>query len=196
MNDKIYEIRVSDYDINVSYLFTHIDNISEEQFNQDVKFILNKYGNEYLKQESQQVDGCKWIYYVIPMLEKDFGYKLVHPEICDLPNDIENPSEHYKGIYDKALIDKMIEHNVELDKKFEEEYLKRNENVIKNETKDSISQKLAYGMWNDKDRIAYLFITDETYTYGEIAERLGLDLKVVVDICNELEAEGKIKLDL
>ena len=84
---------------------------------------------------------------------------------------------------------------MELDKKFEEEYLERHKNDIQNESNDSIQERMSSSVWNDRDRVAYLFITDITYTYGEIAEKLGLDLKVVVDICNKLEAEGKIKLD-
>ena len=37
-----------------------------------------------------------------------------------------------------------------------------------------------------------LFKKGETLYYSDIAERLGLDLEVVVDICNELEDKGII----
>lgn len=37
-----------------------------------------------------------------------------------------------------------------------------------------------------------LFKTGQTLYYSDIAERLGLDLELVVDICNELEDKGII----
>jgi hypothetical protein len=43
-----------------------------------------------------------------------------------------------------------------------------------------------------KQEIAALFSGDEVLDYGDIADRLGLDLGLVVDICNELEEEGVI----
>jgi len=43
-----------------------------------------------------------------------------------------------------------------------------------------------------KQEIAALFSGDEVLYYGDIAERLDLDLETVVDICNELEDEGII----
>jgi len=43
-----------------------------------------------------------------------------------------------------------------------------------------------------KSKIVELFKTEETLDYGTIVERLQLSLPLVVDICNELEEEGKI----
>lgn len=46
-----------------------------------------------------------------------------------------------------------------------------------------------------KKEIRKLFSESNTLYYSDIAERLGLDLELVVDICNELQRQGKIKVD-
>lgn len=43
-----------------------------------------------------------------------------------------------------------------------------------------------------KSEIVRLFQTSDVLDYGEIAEKLQIDLPLVVDICNELEREGII----
>ena len=47
--------------------------------------------------------------------------------------------------------------------------------------------------WEAKQKIERLFEKGKTLWYSDIAELLGLDLGLVVDICKELELEGKIK---
>jgi len=46
-----------------------------------------------------------------------------------------------------------------------------------------------------KQEIQELFIGDRTLYYSDIAEELQLDLRLVVDICHELEAVGEIEVD-
>ena len=46
-----------------------------------------------------------------------------------------------------------------------------------------------------KKEIRELFQTGETLFYSDIATRLGLDLKLVVDICDELVEEGEVGID-
>lgn len=46
-----------------------------------------------------------------------------------------------------------------------------------------------------KKEIRKLFSEGQILYYSDIAEKLGLDLQLVVDICNELQKEGKIKVD-
>lgn len=45
-----------------------------------------------------------------------------------------------------------------------------------------------------KDKIEQLFASGRVFCYSDIAWELGLDLEVVVNICNELMEEGKIKI--
>lgn len=51
----------------------------------------------------------------------------------------------------------------------------------------------------DKDQakreIRELFQKEETLYYGDIEEKLGIELSLVVEICNELMAEGEIEVD-
>jgi len=44
-----------------------------------------------------------------------------------------------------------------------------------------------------KNRIESLFIKHKELGYGDIIEKSGLDLEIVIEICAELEKEGKIK---
>jgi len=46
-----------------------------------------------------------------------------------------------------------------------------------------------------KQEIQQLFSSDRTLYYSDIAEELGLDLKLVVEICRELEEAGAIEVD-
>lgn len=46
-----------------------------------------------------------------------------------------------------------------------------------------------------KKEISQLFSEGKTLYYSDIAERLNLDLQLVVKICNELHKRGEIKID-
>ncbi len=46
-----------------------------------------------------------------------------------------------------------------------------------------------------EQQICRLFAKGKTLYYSDIAESLGLDLKMVVDICNKLQKRGEIKVD-
>jgi Mn-dependent DtxR family transcriptional regulator len=46
-----------------------------------------------------------------------------------------------------------------------------------------------------KQEIQQLFSSGRTLYYSDIAEELRLDLKLVVDICRELEENGEVKVD-
>jgi oligoendopeptidase F len=46
-----------------------------------------------------------------------------------------------------------------------------------------------------KKEIRQLFSEGKTLYYSDIAEHLGLDLQLVVEICNELQKSGEIEID-
>ena len=46
-----------------------------------------------------------------------------------------------------------------------------------------------------KEEIRNLFSTGQMLYYSDIAKKLSLDLKMVVDICNELQKSGEIDID-
>jgi len=65
--------------------------------------------------------------------------------------------------------------------------------VIEVDGRDSIT---VYGnRWEAKQKIERLFKKGKTLWYSDIAEILGLNLKLVVKICRELVEEGKIEVD-
>ncbi len=46
-----------------------------------------------------------------------------------------------------------------------------------------------------KEEIRRLFSSGKTFYYSDIAQELGLDLEMVVGICNELQKQGEIGVD-
>lgn len=65
--------------------------------------------------------------------------------------------------------------------------------AIEVDERDSIT---VYGdRWEAKQKIERLFKERKELWYSDIAEILGLDLKLIVDICRELVEEGKIEID-
>jgi len=46
-----------------------------------------------------------------------------------------------------------------------------------------------------KQEIQQLFSSGRTLYYSDIAEELGLDLELVVDVCRELEENGEVKVE-
>ena len=46
-----------------------------------------------------------------------------------------------------------------------------------------------------KQEIQQLFSSGRTLYYSDIAEELGLDLELVVDVCRELEESGEVKVE-
>ena len=46
-----------------------------------------------------------------------------------------------------------------------------------------------------KEEILDIFQSEDTLFYSDIAKRLGIDLQLVVEICQELEEEGDIEVD-
>ena len=87
----------------------------------------------------------------------------------------------------------------------------RNENLILRDTIYKINERLAViesclpservivlreiSREKAKDEIYKLFSSGETLYYSDIAQELGLDLELVVDICTELQKQGEITID-
>ncbi len=87
----------------------------------------------------------------------------------------------------------------------------RNENLILRDTIRKIEERLTnieaslpsekviilreLSKEDAKDEIKKLFSSGKTLYYSDIAQQLGLDLELVVDICNELQEQGEITID-
>ena len=114
---NLFKLEWCDYDMNDEYLFTH-DNKTEQEFKEDVQFLLVKYGNEYIEQERGWVGANYWIKYVAPKLV-ELGYKEVKPiewsffggSILSSENIIRNDDLKWKEIVGKELFSKAIEAN-------------------------------------------------------------------------------------
>jgi hypothetical protein len=72
-----------------------------------------------------------------------------------------------------------------------EERIKSLENAL---PKEKIVILREIPMEKAEKEILELFSKGQTLYYSDIAEQLGLDLKLVVEICNKLQTEGKIEV--
>jgi len=87
----------------------------------------------------------------------------------------------------------------------------RNENIILKEILNKIEERLStleasqprekvivlreLSVDDAKKEIKKLFATGRTLYYSDIARELGLDLRMVVDICDALQTQGEITVD-
>lgn len=80
---KIFELRYDDWDIGFHYHFLHEDESKNQKiFEEDICFLMKKYGEEYLKKE--HINPCieRWVGFIIPKLE-ELGYKQYTFETVD-----------------------------------------------------------------------------------------------------------------
>lgn len=75
-NDKIFEISWLDFEGGIDYLFYHPEK-DENQFEEDVQYLMKEYGDEYINQEDIFVGKLDWITYVIPKMEEELGYQKI-----------------------------------------------------------------------------------------------------------------------
>ena len=119
---KLFELSWSDYEMYYYYLFTH-KNKTEEEFKEDVKFLLRKYGYDYLKSEDSWAGASDWIKFISPKMS-ELGYSPIEPIRCGFegayiikknrPDTIE-----WGGVVGEELLYKAILHNHNLQKRLE-----------------------------------------------------------------------------
>jgi hypothetical protein len=108
LNSKIFELSWINYEDRLSFLYFH-ENKTKEQFNEDVKILIIKYGEEYLNQEEVWAGVDRWIKFISAKLP-ELGYTLISPqrtvfggsEIIDV-EDTEWCSVVGPDLFDKAI---------------------------------------------------------------------------------------------
>lgn len=114
---KLFKLSWVDWDSGLHFLFCHTDEtITQERFEEDVKALLLKYGNEYIEQEKSWVGLDSWVQYIALKLS-ELGYQPVEPinyslaggMILDGDNDIEETG--LLDIVGKDLCDAAIAKN-------------------------------------------------------------------------------------
>ena len=136
---KLFELHWHWYEEQVSYLFMHPGDKTQEEFNAEVELLLFKYGNEYLESETSWVGAPDWMEFIVPKM-KEFGYESIEPISYSFfgAHLIEGDDEDDKNwgkIVGKELLEKAIEHNSKLREKLNnntrEDYLKIKEEHLK-----------------------------------------------------------------
>lgn len=109
-----------------SYLFIHI-NKTKDQFKEDVKSLLIKYGKDYIKSEEEHWTGAhSWIEFISNKME-ELGYEKVIPIRESffggyILEENDEESEKWGEIVGKDLLKEAIDHN----KKVKEDMDERN----------------------------------------------------------------------
>lgn len=130
----LFKLTWTDWEMENSYLFTH-DNKTGEAFNNDVKWMLVRYGEEYLAlAEKEKVWACAdaWIHFIAGKLP-ELGYVEVEPlraiftgnYIIEEGNS-KSEQHEWKKIVGEKLFNRAIElnkgicdyYNIDMDKVF------------------------------------------------------------------------------
>jgi hypothetical protein len=77
---KVYKLAWMWYEDDEYYLFTHPKS-NQKKFDQDVRDILRKYGNDYINKESWNVGASGWVKYAAGKLP-ELGYVPVSVTSC------------------------------------------------------------------------------------------------------------------
>jgi hypothetical protein len=113
----IFELAWSWYEDYQPHLFSH-ENKTREEFEQDAKFLLKKYGPEYLDQETSWAQAPGWITYVVKKFP-ELGYKIIEPERVSVFGSYiiegdEEDLEFGKNFVGTDLLNQAIDHNINL----------------------------------------------------------------------------------
>lgn len=119
---QFFELRWEWYEYLNYYLFTHPEK-SQEDFKQDVKSLLIKYGNDYLANEKSWAGVNEWVDFVAKKMP-ELGYQPIQPvtesffgaHIID--GDDEDNNAWGKVVGD-GLLRKAIKHNNRIRKKID-----------------------------------------------------------------------------
>ena len=121
----IFELASTGYEDYIPYLFEH-DSKTEKQFSRDVKFMLNKYCDAFLKQEKTSVSAGELIGFVAPKM-KELGYKQIKPFQVSIFGCCICQTTEYEGlskILNKKLFNKILSHNKKKKLERKKEYMK------------------------------------------------------------------------
>jgi hypothetical protein len=72
---KLFELGWTWHEESTSYLFIH-PHKTDEEFKEDIHFLLRKYGNEYIENEECYVSADNWITYIVDKMS-ELGYEKV-----------------------------------------------------------------------------------------------------------------------
>ena len=117
-NNQLFELSWSWYEDYSYYLFTH-SNKTQEQFRKDVKTLLRKYGDAYLKQEKSWAGANDWIRYISGKMP-ELGYVPVSPVVKGffgayiIDGGKSDEDKEWGKIVGKDLLNKAVEHNKKL----------------------------------------------------------------------------------
>lgn len=75
---KVFKLQWQDWEVTYTYLFSHPNpQQTQEQFISDINTLLEKYGKEYIDQETSWISAYHWIEFIIPLLSKEYGYQQI-----------------------------------------------------------------------------------------------------------------------
>jgi len=144
---KIYDLAWSwDEDYSVTQ-FTHPDNPSKEQWHEDVKKMLKKYGEEYLKQETGWAGASDWITFVgtkmpelgySPHAKDTFAWSFFGAFILGDDGGREDEDDiKWKEIVGPDVYKKAIAHNEKIRKAMSDRMVKRKKEIKDGNKKSS-----------------------------------------------------------
>lgn len=120
---KYFEFSWSYYEDSSSYLFYH-ESKTIKEFEADCKFLMIKYGNDYIEQEQYLTQAPRWIDFIIDKFS-ELGYERIIPVAFNIfgsyiiDDDREDGKCALKQVVGKELFDKAVNHNKKIKERIE-----------------------------------------------------------------------------
>ena len=107
-----FEISWSYYEDYSPYIFCH-ESKTKEEFTADCKFLMIKYGNDYIEQETSWTSAPRWIEFILDKFS-ELGYVRVIPKCFNIFGSyiIKDEESDLKNIVGEALYNKAIQSNI------------------------------------------------------------------------------------
>jgi len=131
MIDQIFELSWSWYEEYCPYLFYH-EKKTLRQFERDVKYLLRKYGNQYIKQEKSWISAHGWIEFVCIKLT-ELGYVPIRPNRFNIfgASIIDNKKDDDDKAFGKLIGSELLAKAIKCNKSFRLKLDKRCKQRIK-----------------------------------------------------------------
>jgi hypothetical protein len=121
---QLFELEWHTFDSNNSFLFIH-PNKDQKQFKKDVRFMLKKYGEEYLNNcvEYQSPHVRDWIEFIVDKMP-ELGYQIVNPikeKFQSMKIDKDNDrygdfNKKWGNVIGKKLLNLALQQNEKIEK--------------------------------------------------------------------------------
>lgn len=119
---KLFKLYCSIYDSHQYWLYTHPNpDRTKEEFESDMKFLLVKYGKEYLQNEDSWAGSRGWMEFISEKFS-EFGYEKIEPMSIGFSSGLilDESDQEFRKIVGMELWQDAMEHNRRIRKEMDD----------------------------------------------------------------------------